>query len=318
MRKETPGHVTVEKILTDFETRLDPAKPEGGPHSCRVLDYGELTVVLALCTLPKTVLKRISGFRDATEASAYAASVRRYVHLLEERGVSVIGTDVFTVTGKTGVVYLVQPLVDKRRIGNCLLPDAERHRLARLMEQILDCVAALLRANGSAPDGVEVAIDAQISNWYFPPTGPSPLLIDVGTPAFRTDGQIRVNPGFIYRSFPQPIRWVLGRMKVVENYYRDYFDLRLTIIDMLGNFIKEKAAHRLPECVDIVNRWLDRRPDLGHAIPPITIDEIQRYYRSDAALLELSLKARRVTRFVVTRLLSRRYDYILPGKIERC
>ena len=316
MRKEIPQKEVVKDTLTDFESRLDLLNPEGGPHGSKVLDYGELTVVLLLSTLPGSVVKRISGFADEKEASEYAGSVKRYIGLLKERGIPVVATDVFTVRGKTSIVYLVQPLVDKRRIGNSLLHSTDGHELEQIMEKILDRIASSLRANERDPNGLEVAADAQISNWYFPEDGASPLLLDIGTPVMRINGEIHASPGFIYRSFPQPIRWVLMRIKIVEDYYRDYFDLRLNITDMLGNFIKEKAAHRLPEGVEIVNRWLDRQQE-HKRVAPITAEEVRRYYKSDAALLELSLKARRVTRFIQVRLLRRRYDYILPGKIER-
>jgi len=308
--------MSVWEILADFESGIDVSDPRGGPHGATVLDYGELTVVLVLSTLPGRVVKRISGFADETEAADYADSIRRYIRLLEERGVSVARTDVFTVTAKTSVAYLVQPLLDKRRIGNSLLAGADGRELENIMEKILDSIASLMRANEKDPDGLEVAADAQISNWYFPDDEASPLLLDVGTPVIRINGEIRVNPGFIYRSFPRPVRWVLMRIKIVEDYYRDYFDLRLTITDMLGNFIKERAAHRLAEGVDIVNRWIARQPQ-SEKIAPFTEREIRRYYRNDAALLDLSLKARRVTRFISVRLLGRHYDYILPGKIER-
>jgi hypothetical protein len=316
MRREIPHKEAVKETLADFESVLDLLAPEGGAHGAKVLDYGELTVVLTLSTLPGRVVKRVSGFADETEASEYAESVRRYIELLEERGVPVVETDVFAVTGKTSVVYLVQPLLDKGHIGNSLLHSASTDELSEIMEKVLDCIASCLRANEDDPDGLEVAADAQISNWYFPEEGRGPLLLDVGTPVMRIGEKIKASPGFIYRSFPQPIRWVLERIEIVEDYYRDYFDLRLNVTDMLGNFIKEKAAHRLPEGIEIVNRWLDRGPLRGR-VAPITADEIERYYKSDAFLLELSLKARRVTRFIQVRLFGRRYDYILPGKIER-
>jgi hypothetical protein len=316
VRKKIPGKEAVKETLADFESGLDLLKPEGRHHGTRVLDYGELTVVLVLSTLPGRAVKRVSGFADETEASQYAESVRRYIGLLEGRGIPVVETDVFSVTGKTSVVYLVQPLLDRGRIGNSLLHSASTDELSGIIERILDRIASSLRANEQDPDGLEVTADAQISNWYFPEDGTSPLLLDVGTPVMRVGGEIKASSGFIYRSFPQPIRWVLERIQIVEDYYRDYFDLRLNITDMLGNFVKEKAAHRLPEGVKIVNRWLDRQPE-GRHVDPFTLEEIERYYKSDAFLLELSLKARRVTRFIQVRLLRRRYDYILPGKIER-
>ncbi len=306
----------MKDILTDFESHLDLFNPEGGPHGCSVLDYGELTVVLLLSTLPKKAIKRISGFATEDEALEYKKSIERYIKLLGDRGIKAIQTDVFNIKAKTNVVYLVQPLVDKKRIGNSLLKTAGKDELKGAIEKILDCIASSLRANKNDHDGLEVAADAQISNWYFPEDNKSPLLLDIGTPVIRINGEIRANPGFIYRSFPQPIRFVLELIKIVEDYYQDYFDLRLNITDMLGNFIKEKAAHRLSEGVEIVNQWFSKQPE-SKDVAPISVNEITKYYKSDSALLDLSLQARRVTRFIKVRLLRQHYDYILPGKIER-
>jgi hypothetical protein len=65
-----------------------------------------------------------------------------------------------------------------------------------------------------------------------------------------------------------------------------------------------------------VNRWLaEDAADLGG--DPIRADDVDRYYRNDAKTLELYLRARRFDRFVRTRLLRQRYDFILPGAIRR-
>jgi hypothetical protein len=64
-----------------------------------------------------------------------------------------------------------------------------------------------------------------------------------------------------------------------------------------------------------VNRWLaDDVPDLGGR--PIRREDVDRYHRNGAKTLKLYLRARRLDRFVRTRL-RQRYDFILPGAIRR-
>jgi hypothetical protein len=215
-------------------------------------------------------------------------------------------------------VYFVQPAVEKELLGNSLLQSADEYELASLLRRLLDCLAANLRANRADPHGAEVAPDAQLSNWYFPDTSAAPQLVDVGTPITRINGTV-LTYGYadtLYRSVVWPLSSILKRIGIVERYYQDYFDLRLNILDILGNFIKEKASHRLPEGVAAINDWL-RYQQEGDAIGRLTVADAYQYYKKDSALLELMLQVRRVTRFARTNLCQKQYDYILPGKIDR-
>lgn len=305
-----------EKILGEFEASLDLFNPEGGAFGCKVLDYGEVSVVLTLEAIPGKALKRMSGFASKEETADYMAAVLRYIGLLTARGVSVLPTSCIAVHEPGHVVYLVQPLVPKEQIGNSLLRTADADSLARVIESTLDSIVLYLRSNKSAPDGVEVAADSQLSNWYFEKVGEKPQLVDIGSPIVRKNGKVHAYADTLYRSFPWPLNPVLKWVGVVEGYFNDYFDCRLAILDMLGNFIKEKAADRLPEGVAVINRWLARQPEKDE-IAPFTVEDAHGYYGKDAFLLELMWQVRRATRFTRTRIFRKRYDYILPGKIDR-
>ena len=49
----------------------------------------------------------------------------------------------------------------------------------------------------------------------------------------------------------------------------------------------------------------------------MTTKDVEKYYREDKMIWQLFLAFRRVDRFLTTKLLRRRYEFILPGKIER-
>ncbi len=304
------------RVLSEFEDGLDLYAPDGGPFGCRVLDYGEVSAVLTLEALPGRAFKRMSGFRSAEETAAYIDSVGRYIRVLGERGVKVLETECFSLAARSPVVYLAQPLVDPARIGNALLRTVPDEMLAGIMELVLDRIAASLRANLAAADGVEAAADSQLSNWYFPEKGTDPLLIDVGSAIFRIDGKIQAYCEPLYRSFIWPLGPVVRMMGAVEDYYEHYFDLRHAVLDILGNFTKERAAERIGKGLAIANRWLSLQPE-KYYIQPFTADEVRKFYRSDAATLELMLRVRRATRFVRNRVTRKGYDYLLPGKITR-
>jgi hypothetical protein len=51
--------------------------------------------------------------------------------------------------------------------------------------------------------------------------------------------------------------------------------------------------------------------------PPLAKNEVDKYYREDKLIWIVFLGLRRLDRFLTTRLLRKRYEFILPGKIKR-
>lgn len=284
----------VKDVLQRVEDELDPAHPH-----VQILAYGEVSAALLVPELPGHVAKRMSGFRDAAMARAYCDLVRNYI---DELPVKVVPTEIVTIerAGRAPVVYLVQPLVGE--LGNELLHTAD---LARLIDAVMDRVW-LLHQRSFQP---EMAIDAQLSNWSF--ADGEPMLIDIGTPFVRQHGRYLFDQEILLSAIPPGLRAYYRRKGDIAKYMDDYFVPRLVAIDLLGNFIKEGAAHRLPEGLDAMNQWLRAQGQ-----PAITRDEVEEYYKNDAAQLELFLRVRRMDR-ALKRLLRRNYDFVLPGKVQR-
>jgi hypothetical protein len=307
--------LNIEEILTCFEEQLDLYNPEGGPYGCSIFDYGEVTVAITLEAIPGKILKRMSGFISRKEAEEYIAEEKRYFSLLLERGITPLETSLYAITGKTDVVYIVQDLVDKERLGNSIIHSASPAVLRQCLESLLERIISSIRFNNNS-DNIEAVADSQLSNWYFPVEGERPLLIDVGSPITRVKGKVYAFTQLFYRSFPWPLSSFVKLLGAVESYFNEYFDLRLAILDILGNYYKEQASERISESIIIINRWLAKQPE-GKTIKPITIGEVKKYYGKDAALLELMFQVRRCTRFVRNKIFRSRYDYILPGKVKR-
>ena len=57
--------------------------------------------------------------------------------------------------------------------------------------------------------------------------------------------------------------------------------------------------------------------ELPHDEAPLTKTEVDKYYREDKLIWVVFLGLRRLDRFFSTRLLWKRYEFILPGKIKR-
>jgi len=151
-----------EEIIRRFEAALDLYKPEGGEFGCRVIGYGEVSVVLSLDALPGMALKRASGFTSEHETATYIDAIRRYVELLSARGISVLPTWCFAIRERNPVVYFMQPAVEKELMGNSLLHSVDGRELASILTRLLDCLAANLRANEADPHNTEVVPDAQL------------------------------------------------------------------------------------------------------------------------------------------------------------
>ena len=303
--------------LAEVERELDPAHPSATP-GLEILGCGEVSAVLSLASLPGRVCKRMAGFREARAAERYVEVVRRYLALLEAEGVRPVETHLVPVPrpGRAPVVYLVQPRLADEGFGNQILKRDDEAALVACLDRILASVGQLLRANRKRDDGRAVTVDAQLSNWHFADPIAEPLLIDVGTPFMRRDGVDEIGTEIFLAPVPPGIRGLYRRARAVERYLDAFFDARRLLVDALANFHKEGRPDRIPAALARVNRWLlEEVPDLGGA--PISRDDVDRYYRADAKTLELYLTARRFDRFVRTRLLRQRYDFVLPGAIRR-
>jgi hypothetical protein len=285
----------------------------------------------------------MAGFPDDASVSAYLDLVDEYLTELAGAGVSVVPTRAIPIhrPGRPPVVYLVQPRMDADTLGHKQLHATDDEGLATVMGQVLDSVAMLSQSSAERTDGVEVALDGQLSNWSFAaadpaseastdggtpttatptpatpaPLPPKPVLIDVGTPFIRRDGRHRLDARVVVSAAPPGIRALLLRF-VADSYQDDYFVPRTVAVDLLGNFHKEGAASRIGTGLDVANAWL-ASADIPGPREPITPKEVDDYYRQDARLLGIFLQARRADRAIRTKVLRQDYDFLLPGTVRR-
>jgi hypothetical protein len=303
--------------LRRFEERLDPAHPTAGDEPVEIVGYGEVSTAFALAALPGMICKRMAGFRDAGAVARYVEVVRRYLDILQGLGLEVVDTQLVPVG--TSVVYLVQPRLPAEGLGHHLLRRGDDATLLACLDRVLAVIGMLMRHNGAATDARTITVDAQLSNWCFSVRDGSvsaPVLLDVGTPYMRLQGIDEVGVEIFLAPIPPGIRAYYRRQRAVERYLDDYFDTHHILLDLVGNFYKEGRPDRIPRAVAHINRWLvEDAADLG--AKQLDAAAVERYYQKDAAALELFLKARRVDRFLRTRILRQRYNFILPGPIRR-
>jgi len=92
--------------------------------------------------------------------------------------------------------------------------------------------------------------------------------------------------------------------------------MRLVIIDLLANFFKEQLPKIIPRLVKRVNRFLKEEAS-EFELEPITLIEVQKYYKSDKLIWVIFQNARKIDRYIKTKLLKKTYDFYLPEKIKR-
>lgn len=79
-------------------------------------------------------------------------------------------------------------------------------------------------------------------------------------------------------------------------------------LDLAANLHKEQLTQWIPAVLEAANRALDT---------PLTADEVDRYYRSNARLWEVMLRLRRADRWWQRRVRRRAYPFLLPGPTRR-
>lgn len=318
-------HIDLD-LLTRFETGLDPLRPERGPVPARVLGHGEISTTLAIGgpTAAPLAYKRLPLFRTASEAEHYQALHRRYVRALGERaGVRVMPcTTTHVVDAARGrvVVYIVHEQIPEDTIGNMAIYRMSANDVNRLVLTVLQETARVFAFNQAHQGELELGFNAQIAHWavvgFDPERGGLPerfrlLYMDTSTPLMRRHGQEQLDPDLFLRSAP-PLLVPLARRIFLPEIMTRYYSFRRVALDLSANFLKEGRPDLISGLVDTVNWFFLAELEDMH-FKPITVEELQAYYRWDALIWRVYLGLRKLER--TTRRLRRKYyPYILPAR----
>jgi Family of unknown function (DUF6206) len=315
-------------LLGEFEKHLDPRNPERGKIPAKVLGYGEISTVFEIGEEGQRDLafKRMPLFQNEQELKHYRETYDEYCRVLvEEVGLELPphGYAVLPPEKGIAVLFLAQKKLEPASIGNQAIHILPRRETVRLVRQIMRELARLWEFN-SRKGTLELGIDGQISNWSIKGFDPSSeklpdeinlVYFDTSTPFLRIQGVEQLDPELFLRSAPSFLVWIL-RLLFLEDVMTRYYDFHLVACDLVAQFYKEQLPEYIPDLVEAVNDFLANEA-AGLKVEPISEKEVHSYYREDAVIWRLYLSARRIDRFLKTRLLRRDYPYILPGKIKR-
>jgi hypothetical protein len=288
-------------LLPAVEAAVQEALDSGREDHLRVLGHGEISLVIGWPTQdPVVACKRLPVFPSATAAQRYADVFSRYLARLERRGLHVVPSNLQLLSPGSGgrlVGYVVQPVLPRDSLGPEILraatPDPDHPLVAAVVSGVLGTVDA------------STGLDAQISNWAM--VDGTARYLDVTTPILYDDGRLGLDVDVMMAAYPWVLRPPLRRF-AAPPIAAAYCDPRTVLLDLAANLHKERLPAWIPAVMEAANRGLDA---------PLTLGEVDRYYRSNARLWEVMLRLRRADRWWQRRVRRRPYPFLLPGPTRR-
>ena len=302
-----------------------------GKVSVGVLGVGEISSVLALTSdggqrmgpISALAYKKMPPFPDRESVESYRVLFNRYHRLLKEIGVNPPRHGIRNLFREDGTVtvFITQSRLPTESIGSNVIRVVTAEECVLLFRMVLEETLKVAEYNRLHTE-LQVGIDIQISNWGVEGfdagapgiTGNEKLLfIDTSTPMIREDGTELLDAELFMKSVPPFIR-PLVRALFLQDVLDRYYDIREIIKDLIANFIKEGRSDVVPALVEEANLFFTER--MAHFdFKPLTLREVKRYYRHDRLIWIVFQTARRIDRFIQTKILRRKYPYRLPDKI---
>jgi hypothetical protein len=308
-------------LLGEFEDSLDPAFPEKSKIMPEILGYGEISTTFSIASMADIAFKRMPPFENIDQIAAYKTAVKKYCSLLAD----VCGIQVsdyafyeFFNCHKEHILYVAQPRLAQETIGNNVLKAGTSYELETMIKALLKYLIRLFKFNHKNNQNESIGLDGQLSNWSFQQSGRNesdPVYFDITTPLYRVNGNEQLDTEIFLKSCPSFMVWLV-RWQFLDEVLDRYHNLRMILIDLVANFHKEGREDLIDDALSMINSSFVKER-LGTKIQPLEKSEIDRYYKSDAFIWALFLSLRRFDRFMKTKIFRQRYNFILPGKINR-
>ena len=281
-------------------------EPGPRPELQRVLiEAGEISQVLELRGLgvccwrhPEdgrampVVYKKMPAFLHRADAEAYIEHYRDYNTLLrDEVGIAVPHFDARIVERESQVIiYVVQERVEPASVCHIILREIEAAAAERLFGAILREYTKLYRYNRRrAAEEFQIGLDGQIPNWAIAGYGGNPsaltgeerlLYLDTNVPMIRIAGRDVVSTDMYFQALPGVARGLIKRMDLDTEVMDRYYQMRLIMLDFLGNILVRGRPDLLLRFVEMSNEVL-AGPFAADDLLPFTVEEVEAYYRRD-------------------------------------
>ncbi|MFX1601821.1 MAG: DUF6206 family protein [Promethearchaeota archaeon] len=315
------------ELLKEFERTIDTINPEEGKIPIKILGYGEISLVFEIVDDPlHLAYKRIPIFDTERQVKRHIWAFNTYNKILQEDiGLNLPEQQIIWFKDEEGKIqfYIVQEKVNHEAVGNHVIHHVSDHEVETLILLAMREMKKVWEFN-KKNENLDLGLDGQISNFVvidYNPNNPKIddnnklLYLDTSTPMFRKNGVEAMDAVLFLKSAPSFLRFLLKALFLQEVLDR-YYDWRLVTIDLLANFFKEQKPEIIPRLIRRVNKFFSEEIT-DFDIDPITIDEVQKYYKSDKTIWVVFQNARRIDRYIKTKLFKKTYNFYLPGKIER-
>jgi hypothetical protein len=314
-------------LLKEFENSIDTVHPDKGKIPINILGYGEISLVFEIINDSEHLAyKRLPIFKDEEIARDHEYVFKEYNRILkEELNINTPPFDVVWFEDEKGKIafYSIQEKIIPESVGNKVIhqvSDKEVEMLVLLAMREMKKVWSFNKKNKS----LDVGLDGQISNFAianYDPLKPKVdensklIYIDTVPPFYRVHGDEAMEIALLARSMPWFVRGLLKAI-FLQDIVDGYYDWRTTTIDLIANFYKEQRPELVPGLVEVINKFFIEEAK-EFEIEPITLKEVEKYYKTDKLIWKLYLGMRKFDRFIKTKIFRRKYPFYLPGKIKR-
>lgn len=300
-----------ENQLSEFEAGLIPTEIELSKVPAEVIGYGEISTVFQIQGDDQNAYKRLPLFDKKQIAEDYAKIYHSYCNYLKQIGLNLPDdkTMIITQENRPVVLYIIQKKYNPKRFAHKLAKSFNAQQFASILDKICIEIEKVWKFNSENISKKELAIDGQLSNWILTEDDKI-FYIDTSTPLFKLDEVEQLNPDLILKTAPSFLRWIL-KIFFLKDVMGRYYDNRQVYIDLAANLYKEQRANLIPTAIKTINKYLK------DGDKSIELKEVEKYYKEDKLIWTLFLAFRRFDRWLTTKILRRRYEFILPGKIKR-
>lgn len=284
--------------LQQFESGLNPIAIEQSTIPAEVIGYGEISTVFEIQGDNQNAYKRLPLFDNQKIAEDYDQIYDSYCNYLKKIGLNLPDdkTVIITQANRPVVLYIVQKKHNPERFAHILTKSYNEIQFTKLINNVSLEIEKVWKFNSENISNKELAIDGQLSNWILTEDDKI-FYIDTSTPLFKLDGIEQLNPDLILKTAPSFLRWIL-RLFFLKDVMNRYYERRQVYMDLIANLYKEQRADLIPIAIETINVYLKNDEK------PITVKEVEKYYKEDKLIWTLFLAFRRFDRWLTTKIFS--------------
>ncbi len=315
------------EVLKKLEKSIDTSDPEKGEVPIKILGYGEISLVFEIVGDPEQIAyKRIPIFENEKQVNRHIWAYNEYNRILiQDVGLNLPNYDVAWFRDNEDKIqfYCVQEKISSESVGNRVIHDLSTEDIETLILLVMREMKKLW-VYSKNHETIDIGLDGQISNFAiigYDPNNPiiekdtKLVYFDTSTPMFRKNGIEAMDAELFLESTPSFLRFIV-KAAFLDEVVDRYYDWRLVTIDLIANFFKEQRSELIPVIIRQINKFFKEEASEFN-MKPITFEEVQKYYKNDKMIWVIFQNARKIDRFIKTKLFKKKYDFYLPGKIKR-